>query len=76
LRQPGKNLIRLAESLGYRVTRAADGGVEARRMSRAELEVVIERDSESLAPGERARLKRLAAGTLNTIGSEAEAPPQ
>ena len=39
---PGKNLMRLAERIGYRVTRAADDTVEGRPMDRSEIMAVVE----------------------------------
>jgi len=58
----GKNLTQLAESLGYRVTRAADDTLKVRRMSREELTAVIEECLRGLPAEVAEELRALAAG--------------
>jgi hypothetical protein len=57
LATPGENLMQLAARMGFRVTRAADDTLEARRMDRAEMMAVLEEQLRWL-PRERAEQLR------------------
>lgn len=69
LAAPGQDLMRLAERIGYRVTRTADDTVEGRRMDRAELEAAAEGYLRRLPSDVAERLRALARGTDRTLAT-------